>query len=174
MSNLQFWKYYIPPLEGIGGWGIFLLDSTGYFSCVTDYGNYAFKWSHHGVSDFREFFTNDSFEYYVDKLYLIGAQGKLEFHPDKTIAHIKQSIAEARYYEHMDKKTARIEWDLLDEIDWSMGEISQWEWLNKTDLVDASELFIYDYPPRVKGLRDKLFPRFTKALKEELETERQK
>jgi len=72
----------------------------------------------------------------------------------------------------MGKETARQEWDLLDEIDWSMGEISQREWYNETDLTDPSEYFIYDYPPRVKGLRDKLLPRFAEMLKEELEKEK--
>ncbi len=172
MSETKFWKYYVPPVNGISSWGIFNLDSTGMFSCVTDYGNYAFNWTHHGEKDFREFFVRGSFEYYVDKLYLIGSQGKLEFDPDETVKNIKQSILESRWQDHMGKETARNEWDLLGDIDWTMGEASQWEWYNSTDLTDASEYFVYDYPPRIKGLRDKLFPRFAKMLKEELEREK--
>lgn len=171
MSEIKYWRYVVPSINGIEGWGIFLLDSTGMFSCVTDYGNYAFKWTHHGEKDFREFFVCGSFEYYVDKLYLIGSQGKLEFDPDETVKNIKQSILESRWEDHMGKETARHEWDLLDEVDWTMGVLSQHEWYESTDLCDASEYFVYDYPPRVRALRDKLLPRFVNVLKEELKKE---
>lgn len=173
MSETKIWKYYVPSINGIEGWGIFILDSTGYFSCVTDYGNYAFNWTHHGEKDFREFFTRDTcFDYHVNKLYRNGAQGKMEFQPEETIINIKRSILESRRHDHMGKETARTEWNLLGEIDWDMEEISQWEWYNETDLTDASEYFIYDYPARVKALRDKLFPRFAKLLREELQKEK--
>lgn len=173
MSETKFWKYYVPSVEGIGGWGIFLLNSTGYFSCVTDYGNYAFRWSSHGTDDFRKFFAKDrDYDYLVNKLYRIGSQGELEFQSDETIENIKQTILESRYNDYMDRQTARKEFDLVNEIDWTMGEVAQWEWYNRTDLTDASELFIYDYPPMVKGLRDKLLPRFSKMIRDELEKEK--
>lgn len=173
MNETKFWKYYVPSVDGISGWGIFILDSTGYFSCVTDYGNYAYNWTHHGMDDFREFFIHDSsFDYFCNKLHKIGAEGKLEFQEDETVRNIKQSILESRWHDHMDKDVARKEWDLLNEIDWTMGEISQWEWYNLTDLCDPSEYFVYDYPPRVKGLRDKLFPRFAEMLRKELKKEK--
>lgn len=175
MSDTKFWKYYLPSIEGVGGWGIFILDSTGYFSCVTDYGNYAFNWTHHGEDDFREFFAKDrDYDYLVNKLYRMGSEGELEFQPEDTVRNIKQSIIESRYHDHMDKEVAREEWDLLNEIDWTMGEIAQWDWYNKTDFCDASELFIYDYPARVRGLRDKLLPRFSKLIREELKKEKEK
>jgi len=173
MSETKFWKYYVPSVDGIEGWGIFILDSTGMFSCVTDYGNYAFNWVHHGMDDFREFFASDkSFDYHVKKLYRIGGEGEFEFQPDETVKRVKESILESRLEDHMSEETAREEWDLLESMDWSMGDLSQHEWHQQTDLCDAHELFVYDYPPRVKALRDKLLPRFAKILKEELEKEK--
>lgn len=173
MSETKFWKYYVPSIDGIEGWGIFILDSTGMFSCVTDYGNYAFNWTHHGMNDFREFFARDKgFDYHVNKLYRIGAQGELEFQPEETIKNVKQSILESRWEDHMSEETARQEWDLLDDIDWDNGLLSQQEWYDRTDLTDAYEYFVYDYPPRVKGLRDKLLPRFAKMLRDELSKEK--
>ncbi|MCM3396462.1 hypothetical protein M3638_01260 [Oceanobacillus profundus] len=173
MNETKFWKYYVPSVDGVEGWGIFLLDSTGMFSCVTDYGNYAFNWVNHGMDDFREFFARDTgFDYHVNKLYRIGCEAQLEFQPDETVKLVKQSILESRWEDHMSKETARSEWDLLDEIDWTNGLLSQNEWYERTDLCDAYEFFVYDYPPRVKALRDKLFPRFAKMLREELEKEK--
>lgn len=171
MNDIKFWRYSIPSIDGIGGWGIFLLDSTGMFSCVTDYGNYAYKWTHHGMDDFREFFISDSFDYYVNKLYRCNG-GRLEFQPDETVKNIKQSILRSRYDDYMSGDTARNEWDLLDSVDWDMGEIACHEWLQQSDLCDAHELFIYDYPADAKALRDRLLPRFSELIRIELEQEK--
>ena len=171
MNDIKFWRYSIPSIDGIEGWGIFLLDSTGMFSCVTDYGNYAFKWTHHGMDDFREFFLSDSYDYYVNKLYKLNG-GQLEFQAEQTVKRIKESILRSRYEDHMDEETARKEWDLLELIDWDMNEISQHEWYQQTDLCDAHEYFIYDYPANVKALRDCLLPRFCEVIKRELESEK--
>lgn len=171
LSDIQFWRYSLPSVDGIEGWGIFLLDSTGMFSCVTDYGNYAFKWTHHGMSDFREFFVSDSFDYYIKKLYLNNG-GQLEFQSEETIENIKKNIIHSRLNDYMSEETARREWDLLDSIDWDMGEIAKHDWYIQTDLCDAHEYFIYDYPANVKALRDNLLPRFSKLIRNELEKEK--
>ncbi|ARF67055.1 hypothetical protein B7C51_19310 [Paenibacillus larvae subsp. pulvifaciens] len=46
------------PIDG-EGWGIFILDETGMFAAVTDYGNCAYKWPHSGCEDFRHFFAQE-------------------------------------------------------------------------------------------------------------------
>lgn len=68
--TLTVWQYDLPSEEG-SGWGTFLLRSDGYFSCVTDYGNYAFRWLHHGEADFRLFWLKNRWDwpdYTVSKL----------------------------------------------------------------------------------------------------------
>lgn len=64
------WVYDLPSVAG-EGWGTFILRSDGYFSCVTDYGNYAFRWLRHGEDDFRAFWLKDRWNfpsYVVSKL----------------------------------------------------------------------------------------------------------
>lgn len=48
------WRYYVPSHRH-QGWGIFLLTSDGMLAVVSDYGNYAFRWSAFGEGDFRHF-----------------------------------------------------------------------------------------------------------------------
>lgn len=75
-----------------GGWGVFLLDSTGMFTVVSDYGNYAYWWSHFGTADFREFVCGlvDS-EYTIKKL-----NPTRVYDGDATFQEVKKAILELR------------------------------------------------------------------------------
>jgi len=55
-DRVLVWRYALHPLPK-GGWAKILLDSTGIFAAVSDWGNYAFVWSawKHGQEDFRTF-----------------------------------------------------------------------------------------------------------------------
>lgn len=171
MSDIKFWRYSLPTVDGWEGWGVFLLDSTGMFCCVSDYGNYAYKWTHHGKDDFRELFVKDHFGYHVDKLFNETGQKK-EFQVGETIDKIKSSILHSRFEEYIDEEEARKEWDLVESIDWTFGEVAQWEWYQETSLYDADEYFVYDYPASVKALRDKLLPRLAVVIKQDLKGEK--
>lgn len=61
------WQYDFPSVNG-EAWGTFILRSDGYFSAVTDFGNYAHRWYHHGRDDFREFVLGVGPDYVVSKL----------------------------------------------------------------------------------------------------------
>jgi hypothetical protein len=86
-TQIKFWRYYLPNIDG-EGWGIFLLDSTGFFSAVTDYGNCAYR---NGTKDFREFMKGSS-SYYINKLFGEGT----EYQGDQTVEKIKRYIIELR------------------------------------------------------------------------------
>jgi hypothetical protein len=72
------WRYTVPaepwrrlardPEHRYSGLGYFLIDSSGMFTCVTDYGNYAYKWSDWGPRDFRSFLCGLSSDYLCGKL----------------------------------------------------------------------------------------------------------
>lgn len=64
------WRYDFPSVNG-EGWGTIILGSDGYFSVVSDYGNFAYRWSHHAHDDFRRFWLVDRWnwpDYTVSKL----------------------------------------------------------------------------------------------------------
>ena len=77
-----------------------------------------------------------------------------------------------RYDRDMSEEDAREEWDLLDSIEWDLETVAGYQWYEQTNICDPYELFVYDYPPDVKALRDYLLPRFCEAVRKELELEK--
>ena len=69
MSEVKLWRYALPSIRG-SGWAIFVLGSDGYFSAISDFGNYAYFWRAPGTEDFREFFLRVEWEsdYFIQKL----------------------------------------------------------------------------------------------------------
>lgn len=167
MENIKIWRYSIPPIDRIEGWGIFLLDSTGMFAAVTDYGNYAFKWSHHGSNDFREFIikAHKSYGYILEKLASKVYSGK------KTINHIKRHILEHRWERFYNKEFARKEWELIRDIEDMDNVIGFKEWYDRTHIDDASEFYGEDWTPCAWAFATKLIPRLVEVLKDDLAKE---
>lgn len=60
--SLTVWQYDFHSVNG-EGWGTFILRSDGYFSAVTDFGNFAYRWIHHGHEDFRSFWLENRWDY---------------------------------------------------------------------------------------------------------------
>jgi hypothetical protein len=166
MDEIKMWRCAIPSIKG-QGWGIFLLDSTGMFAAVTDYGNYAFKWTHHGCDDFREFVIDlkNSPDYVLGKV----SHGK-EYQGQKTNENIKNEILRARREGYLSEDQAKEEWELVgDELEYHEGFL---DWYNQTSLCDAQEMSRYDYPPDEKAFAKILLPRLAQILEKELENEK--
>ncbi len=165
-EKIQYWRYEIPSIDG-EGWGIFLLDSTGLFSCVTDYGNYSFRWTHHGMDDFRKFFDRNSYGYILNKLHL-GCGKTQELDAEATLKNIVKYILEARRDGSIDEDFARSEydhvWSCYNDYDDGMFD----PWYYGTEIDDAYEYRCLDYSPDDKALRDNLLPRLTEAIQKDL------
>jgi hypothetical protein len=167
--SIKFWRYSIPPdKDGLDGWGIFLLDSTGFFSCVTDFGNYAFRWGTTGKNDFREFFLDESFDYHVRKLYFTNGNS-FELDWTATVKNIKEWILRLRHEDSLTEDEASSEWDLINRLS---DEDNENEWIENTTFTDAFEMLVYDLPISVRRLRDELMPRLRDAIKAELKKEK--
>ena len=165
-DDIQIWRYSIPPVNG-QGWGIFLLDSTGMFAAVTDYGNCAYKWTHHGCKDFREFIAKIKpevrNEYYIQKLF----GDKDTFDSERTIKGIKQHILEYRHMGDYSKEFARKEWELIEYYS-DMCDVGFYNWYEQTNISDAHEFSIYDHSTSTKAFGSELLPRLAVVLREEL------
>lgn len=168
VSGVTFWRYCFPPEDGhLGGWGIFLLDSTGMFTAVTDYGNYAFRWTATGCSDFRRFFPG------TDGDYLLGKVAQREYDGRKTLANIRRFLREAVESETITDERAAEERELLDEL--HLNELDTAcdfrEWLEDTSITDAYELAVEDYTPAARCFAERLFPRLIEAITAQLRAE---
>lgn len=170
-KEVQIWRYAIPPKHS-EGWGIFLLDSTGMFCAVTNYGNYAYKWTYHGRDDFREFVIelagkSSGVDYIMGKLTPRGRQ----YDEVKSIREIEEHILSLRREGIYSKEFARKEWDCLQESDMDT-EVAFYDWFSGTGLdIYAYDFTRYSWTPQHRMFVEKLMPRLGEALKAELGVE---
>ncbi len=162
-KEVTFWRYSIPNEEKQGqGWGTFIIDSTGMFCAITDYGNYIYKWTHHGKDDVRKFILE------IGAYYLLSKVGTKEYDNERTVAHIKETI-DGMYKDGDIKKVMAAnerEFLLILKED---GDFHDWQ--RCTDLGDAHEYACYGYTAHNTMFAEKLFPRLQAAIREELERE---
>lgn len=168
--EVTVWRYELPSIDG-QGWGSFMLDSTGMFAAVTDYGNYSFRWGHHGERDFRKFIADAglSQDYMLSKL---APSGGREYKGDETAKNIKSAIIRRRWNRYLTEEQAREEWELVESCDLYFKE-GFYEWYNQTTFEDAHEYSVYDYTIHEKAFAEELLPRLAALLQKELAAETQ-
>jgi len=159
------------------GWAIIVIDtSNGYFSTVSDYGNYSYIWSSPGC-EFRKFLCGLGVDYLRSKL-LHGHADKLRvFNEDETEAAIKQAIKE-RLESMAEARRSPIkmaEWNereqaVLEKYS-SMSESNFDAWQSETTLDEPWEFAVWEPDPQCTAFCEKVWPRFKKLLEEELEKE---
>jgi hypothetical protein len=163
-------RYRLPSVKG-GGWAFIVIDTEiGYFSTVSDYGNYAYIWTAPG-EDFRKFLIGLSVDYLRGKL-LHGRDRTDVFDGYATKIEVEKAIEEynqqefkrtGQNWEHYDQ-----EHELCRDID-SEREFD--EWVGETNLDDACELARFQPDPQCTGFCEKVYPRFVAMLKAELAEE---
>lgn len=160
----QLWRYSIPSEQG-EGWAVFVLGSDGYFSSVSDYGNYAFLWCAHECRDFREFLlhTDRDWDYFVRKL----SPGNV-YDGEATERGIRETILRLRRDRSLSMEEARTEWDLASNIDLD-SEIGFHQWYIETALSDAWEYGQYRAPEHVVQFVRKCMVRLIPLLRADLE-----
>ncbi|EGO63584.1 hypothetical protein [Acetonema longum] len=167
MSEITMWRYHIPPEDGLSGWGTFILDSTGFFAAVTDFGNFAYRWTHHGRKDFREFII----ELARDPYYLLGKvrpSGEV-YNGEKTLKSIWEHIREYRRCGWYTKEFAREEFNLIRECDDLDAEHDFYDWVRQTNIQDAYEHHQTAYRIDDLCFADGLMPRLAEAIKAEFQ-----
>lgn len=164
MSEVKTWRYVLPSIDGEGS-GIVILDSTGFFASVGDYGDYAYWWRYFGEEGFRNFFlkAEKESEYFLRKL-----SRKSEIDIGETARLIKETILSRRREGYMTRDYARREWERAKQLE-SDGD-EHW-WYENTWFACRSELLVYDYPACAKAFVEKFLPRLAKAIEEELKNE---
>lgn len=178
-APVTVWRYV---LKSKSGWAVVLMDSTGIFSAVSDWGNFGHWWSAHGHKDFREFFIGKDFAKWPDY-----AAGKLQkgrvYDEEKTFQRIRERILRWRREGYLSKEKARREWDHFVEVvcgqhcmEWAdVSSISQEDfrtWHDGTRLSDASECAIYGNDPQAVSFVQTILPLLAEAIQAELAAER--
>lgn len=84
-------RRYNIPSRHLEGWAIVVIDTDGYFSTVSDYGNYAYRWGAMGVDDLRKFLVSCDGEYMLGKI----SPGH-EFDPTATERALREIVVRDR------------------------------------------------------------------------------
>ncbi|MDF2563750.1 MAG: hypothetical protein K0Q53_145 [Massilibacillus sp.] len=165
-NDIKIWRYYLPNTER-KGWGIFIIDEKGYFSAVTDYGNYAFMWSSFGSDDFREFVIEIS----NNPGYVLGKVAKKEYDGEQTCKDIKELIIELRRDGSFAKEEARREWDLLKDNEWLETDVNFTRFYDETEIDDVCEFYRKSYGLDEMEFAKELLPRLAEEIKKQLQSE---
>lgn len=167
---MKTWTYKIPSEKNWGGWAVIFLTDTGVFSTVSDYGNYGYIWSHHGMKDVRQFFLTllkepGEWYYFAQKL-----NPKTVYNGEKTVQNILDYLdnSDLSDSEIEDEKILLSEYqDLYSEFDyqcWCLESGTNLDWHN-------GEFAIYELDHRVKDFCQKVLPKFAELLQKQLKEE---
>lgn len=166
--------YRLDSIKG-EGWANIVISSTGYFSAVSDFGNYAFFWTHHGCEDFRQFLYNahKTWDYFASKLsYGPGDKG-MEYDATATYEMIKERILERRRDRTYTKEEAHSEWVLLHDDCERVDTEGVWDhWMRNTTFDNAWEFRCEKWPGWLERFCKEVLKRLTEEhLHKELEKE---
>lgn len=161
-------RYVLPTQDGLEGWGIFVIASDGYFSCVSDYGNYAFRWTAIGEGrDFRDFLAKIGSDYLLSKI-SPGQTYDGDLTEKNVLALIEKQLADGL----LDEIDAEREHELLREEEHLENEFNLHQWSEKTAIEhDITQIYESSHPSDVSAFCEKLLPRFQAALRAELAEE---
>lgn len=104
-DDLVVYRYTVPNDRLGEGWAILTIGSDGTFQAISDWGDYAYWWSHHGCSDIRAFLVRatESPGYFVEKL----SAGRTEYDGEATFREIRDYLREIARDESSQKRRKR-------------------------------------------------------------------
>lgn len=164
MSDVKLYRYVLPSVKG-EGWAVVVMGSDGYFSTVSDYGNYAYWWSHHGTDDFRKFMLTADADYVRRKL-----NPEMVLDSRETEKALKQIVLRARRRREIDAYDAR-EW--FDRC-YLHNEVDLADWFNNYPGKLPDEYWEAHHTmaaPQVVAFTEKVLPRLKQAIREEMAKE---
>lgn len=164
-----YW-YYLPGNESWGGgYAMIVIGENGYFSAVSDYGNYAYYWSHPGVKDFREFFRGeDQWHYMLTKL----CPKPWPYDGEETVKRIRERILASRRERAWDAVRARTEWERVEDCAVEESQIGFHEWHQSTTMEDSYECIEFSPPGQAVHFCKVTLARLANAIQAELFAER--
>lgn len=169
-TPVKMYRYVVPSDAHREGWGIFIIDSTGYFSAVSDYGDYAYLWNAHGMADFRQFVVRLARDWDYAATKLGGYDKNHRFDTERTGKDLKRELLNMRRERALEKEDAREEWDNIH--DFQHGNLSVEQWYERSTVFsNPSEHMRYRRDSDLEAFCKKLLPRLAAVVRAELEAE---
>lgn len=156
-------RYELKP-DKEGAWAIVVIDVTrGFFSAVSDHGNYGYLWTHPG-GEFRAFLAKLDLDYAYGKL----THQQRVFDLEASLKAARTAIISRRRDGSIGKAQARTEWDELEDVS-SEHDFNSWQQYSSLD--DTHDFYMQRKESECWGFCQKLFTRFQQVLREELKKE---
>lgn len=166
MAKASAFRYSIPSVDG-EGWGIFLLDRSGIFTAVTDFGNFAYWFSLRENESVEEFLLSTRPDQILCK---IANQDVVDI--EETIKYIKENLLYDRREGRFTEADARKEWKLIEELQEDLDEYSNdvafQYWYDKTHIQFDDGFYQYKYPSAAVRFSNETFVRLQEKLRAEL------
>ena len=166
MNDVTCWRYSVPNVD-YDGWAVAHLDNRGFLAVIGDYGEFGHLWHNFGDEDFRVFLSR------LGPDYLMGKLGeRSELNRKDTVHELRREICQDRQAGSLDREQAREDWDAVAafEVE-SDATYSAEDLLDELHMEDAGELFVMDYPPRLKGFMERTWPRLVAEMQKDLARE---
>jgi hypothetical protein len=165
-NQAKVWRYVLHNVGALRcGWAIILLDDTGTFTAVSDYGNYAFRWTSFGPN-FRQFLSQINDGYLMSKI-TFGWEHKIDL--AATSRGIKDYILEQRRSRDLSKEAARDEWDLVELNLEDDNQCGFQDWCASTEIGDSWEFAVDAVDRDAEAFVEHVWPRFVELLEADLE-----
>jgi hypothetical protein len=155
-------RYNVPSVKH-EGWAVVVIDSRGFLGVFSDYGNYAYHWTHFN-DDFKKFLVGLDWDYLYGKL--MQLRDAKVYDGEATLRSILKRILELRRVKRLSREQARHEWVLAEdsEIDHHFSN-GYSLWHRDTQLEDAHELYETRNDLQCEQFCQKVWPRFIELLK---------
>jgi hypothetical protein len=162
-------RYALPSVKG-EGWAIIVIGSDGYFSTVSDWGNYSYIWTHPGC-EFRKFLVGVDAYYFRGKI-THGRKAHV-WDQERTKKNIGKRLWDLMGDGVIDKVQHDEALSLLDDHICDEAEgIRRWVDLLDFDFGDLCEgIWATKAEPQSLGFATHILPRFQQMLRDELAVE---
>ncbi|MGN4423445.1 hypothetical protein ACTFQN_06250 [Bacillus cereus group sp. MYBK30-1] len=163
MAEIKTYRYTVPSVSG-EGWGIFLFDSNGAVTAITDFGNFANQFCLTEGEDVRKFLI----EMRPDQMFCKIAR-KSEIDEEQTFKDIEEAILE-QTDESKSKKEKESLAQFRTDLEYMPFEFAHFDWYQGTSLDDENAFLVKKYPSAAVRFSNETFVRLQEKLKAELLT----
>jgi hypothetical protein len=166
---VKLWRYQVPSIK-LEGWAIVVIGSDGYFSAVSDWGNYSFRWSNTGCPDFRDFVLGAVVDpgYWINKL-----GGPDVYDGESTLEKVKEYLADPKNFESEEERQEELE--LLEAEGEGLSRTHDlYHWQRVTKIQEPWFFHCTMNDPHASAFVRKGMPRICALIQAELDAERGK
>lgn len=158
---MKSYVYTVSSTEG-EGWGKFLFDSTGAFTAITDFGNFANQFYLPEGKDVRQFLTEIGPNQMLSK---IASQSEID--EARTLQEIETAISH-----QTDEEVKQLELKSLEQFKLELEHMpflfAHFNWYQETSLDDEDAFLVKKYPNHAIRFSNETFVKLQEKLQKEL------